>query len=101
MIVLCYVNDCILLSPKKEIINEFLISLKHGPEQFIFTNEGDIKRYLGVGVTRLDDGSGFIMTQPYLIERILQAAEIDTKITNDRLAPVVGPLLSRNENGPQ
>ena len=42
MIILCYVDDCILLSPKQEIIDEFLISLKHGPEQFIFTDEGDI-----------------------------------------------------------
>ena len=101
LIVLCYVDDCILLSPKKEIIDEFLVSLKHGPEQFIFTDEGDIERYLGVEVTRLDDDSGFKMTQPFLIERILQAAEIDTKITNDRPTPVVGPLLSRDENGPQ
>jgi len=101
MIILCYVDDCILLSPKKEIIDEFLISLKHGPEQFIFTDEGNIERYLGVEVTRLDDGSGFTMTQPFLIERILQAAEIDTSITNDRPTPVVGPLLSKDEDGPQ
>ena len=101
MIILCYVDDCILLSPNKEIIDEFLISLKHGPEQFVFTDEGNIERYLGVEVTRLDDGSGFTMTQPFLIERILQAAEIDISVTNDRPTPVVGPLLSKDEDGPQ
>ena len=75
--------------------------LKNGLEQFVFSDEGNIERYLGVEVTRLDDGSGFEMTQPFLIERILQTAEIDTKITNDMPTLVVGPLLSRDENGPQ
>ena len=101
MIVLCYVDDCILLSPEKGVIDEFLVSLKNGPEKFVFTDEGSIERYLGVEITKLADGSGFTMTQPFLIERILQAAEIDTKTTNDRPIPVVGPLLSRDEDGPQ
>ncbi len=41
------------------------------------------------------------MTQPLLIERILEAAEIDTTMTNDRPTPVVGPFLSKDENGPE
>ena len=100
MIVLCYVDDCIILSPKKEIIQDFITSLETGPEKFVFTDEGDIQRYLGVEISKLSDGSGFELTQPYLIERILEAAHIDKRMTNDRSTPVVGPVLSRDEDGP-
>ena len=100
LIVLCYVDDCIILSPKKQIIDEFIASLETGPENFVFTDEGDIQRYLGVEINTLADGTGFKLTQPHLIERILEAAHIDITMTNDRPTPVVGPLLSRDENGP-
>ena len=48
---------------------------------------------------RLDDDSGFIMTQPRFIEHILEAAQIDTCMTNSRPTPVVGPLLTRDDDG--
>ena len=101
MIILRYVSDCILLSPKKETIDAFILSLKNGPENFVFTDEGSMEKYLGVDIQKLEDGSGFTLSQPHLIERILQAAEIDLRMTNDRSVPVVGPLLSRDENGPE
>ena len=101
MIVLTYVDDCILLSPKKETIDAFILSLKNGPENFVFTDEGSMEKYLGVDIQKLQDGSGFTLSQPHLIERILQAAEIDLRMTNDRSVPAVGPLLSRDENGPE
>ena len=34
-IVLYYVDDCILLSPKKGVIDEFIKSLETGPEKFV------------------------------------------------------------------
>ena len=58
MIVLCYVDDCILLSPSKGVIEEFILSLKNGPENFVFSDEGAIYTYLGVKFSKLDDGSG-------------------------------------------
>ena len=78
----------------------FIESLKYGPEGFDFTDEGSMDKYLGVDIERLPDGAGFTMSQPYLIERILEAANIDTRMTNIRPTPVVGPLLSRDLDGP-
>ena len=101
MIFLTYVDDCILLSPKKETIDAFISSLKNGPEKFVFTDEGSIEKYLGVDIQKLEDGSGLTLSQPHLIERILQAADIDLRMTNDRSVPVVGPLLCKDENGPE
>jgi hypothetical protein len=57
-------------------------------------------KYLGVDIERLANNSGFTMTQPYLIERILEAANIDLRMTNSRPTPAIGPLLNRDEEGP-
>ena len=39
------------------------------------------------------------MLQPFLIERILEAANIDLRVTNSRSTPAVLPLLSCDEEG--
>ena len=41
------------------------------------------------------------MTQTYLIESVLDAANIDLRMTNSRPTPSVGPLLTRYEGGPK
>jgi len=101
VLVLVYVDDCIILSRDRNSIDLFIKSLEHGPEKFDFTDEGSMDKYLGVDIERLPDDKGFTMAQPYLIERILEAAQIDTRMTNSRSTPVVGPLLSRDSDGPE
>jgi hypothetical protein len=101
IIVLVYVDDCIILSRDKKSIADFIDTLTHGPEKFAFTDEGSIDKYLGVEIERLPDGSGFTMTQPFLIQRVLDAANIDMRMTNSRPTPAVLPLLSRDEEGPE
>ncbi len=102
MIILVYMDDCILISKERSSIDAFITSLKNGPENFVFTDKGELKRYLGVEISPLPDGSsGFSMTQPFLIEQILKAADIDTRMTNSRPTPAVLPLLTKDENGPE
>ena len=101
IIVLVYVDDCIILSRDKKSIESFITILTNGPEKFAFTDEGSMDKYLGVDIERLSNNSGFTMTQPYLIERILEAANIDLRMTNSRPTPAVGPLLNRDEEGPE
>ena len=78
----------------------FINTLKYGFEIFAFTDEGSLHQYLGVEIEILPDDTGFTMTQPFLIKCILEAAKIDLIITNSRPTSVVGPLLSRYEDGP-
>ncbi len=75
------------------------LNLKDGPENFVFTDEGHLDKHLGVKIRKTDEGFRFSMTQPFLIQFILWAAEIDTRMTNLRPTPVVGPLLSKDTNG--
>lgn len=99
LIILVYVDDCNLISNQSSTLKGFVESLKDGPENFIFTDKGKLDKYLGVDIKKTEDGKGFSLTQPFLIERILQAAEIDTRMTNSRTMPVVGPLLSKDPEG--
>ena len=98
MIILTYVDDCILIANKKEMLDQFIHSLKNGIEKFEFTDEGPIDKYLGVEVEKLK-GKEFILRQPFLIQRILTALNVSEGDYNSREVPVIGPLLSRDLEG--
>ncbi len=99
MIVLVYINNCILISNKQSVLKKVFIDLLNdGPENFIFTDECKLNKYFGVEIKKLDDKKGCSLTQPFLIEWILKAAKIDTRMTNSRTTPVVGPLLLKDTN---
>ena len=42
-----------------------------GPENFELTDEGDVNKFLGIEITRFDSSS-FELSQPFLIDRLLQ-----------------------------
>ena len=48
LIVLVYVDDCILISKEQSAITAFVQSLHNGPENFVFTKEGTLESYLEV-----------------------------------------------------
>ena len=50
IIVLVYVDDCIILSRDALSIDNFIATLTHGPEKFAFTDEGKLDKYLGVEI---------------------------------------------------
>ena len=85
IIVLTYVDYCIILARDKGTITKFIATLRLGPEKFDFTDEGTLDKYLGVEVQR--QPKGFSMSQPFLIERIITAANIDARMTNPKATP--------------
>jgi len=102
MIVLTYVDDCIIIGNSMEKINAFVKTMQKGPENFILTDEGEIDKYLGIEITQLD-GKRFQMAQPFLIDRIvsflgLTDNEFDVA-TNKRATPVGKPLLHKDLEG--
>ena len=99
ILVLVYVDDCIILSRDQKSVNMFINMLKYGPKIFVFTDKGSLHQYLGVEIERLPADTGFTMTQPFFIKRILEADKIDLRITNSRPTPVVGPMFLRYEDG--
>ena len=63
-----YTDDGIFCGPDKADIDKCMSDLS---SKFEITDEGDIDEYLGVKVTRLDDGR-ITLTQPHLIVSIIQ-----------------------------
>ena len=48
MILLTYVDDCIIVGPSMVYIDEFVKSMEVGPENFMLTDKGDIYKFLGI-----------------------------------------------------
>ena len=48
MVVLTYVDDCIIVGNDMNAINAFIYSMQHGPENFVLTDEGNIDKFLGI-----------------------------------------------------
>jgi len=70
IVLLTYVDDCIIISPSRESIDRLISSMQSGPENFKLTDEGGVNKLLGVEITHLNDNS-FELSQPFLIDRIL------------------------------
>ena len=96
-IVLVYVDDCIIFSKDKSVIEELLYSLQYGPENCFLTDEGDIDKYLGVDIDRSKRGSSS-MIQPYFIEMFLEAMGVNDKI-NIKKTSATEPLLHKDKDG--
>ena len=98
MIMLTYVDDCIIVGPSMGNINRFVDSMKNGDENFVLTNKGDIHKFLGIEINQLDN-KRFKISQPYLTDRIIYFLKIDANDhnieTNEKPTPVGKPLLQK------
>ena len=100
MIVLTYVDDCIIIGKDMQRIDKFIESMMNGPENFILTDEGDIDKFLGIEITQIDENR-FKISQPFLIDRIaslLGFSDVDMD-TNTKPTPVGKPLLNKDLEG--
>ena len=57
--------------------------------------------YLGVYISSFPDKKGFTLSQPFLIDRVIQALNFDPKTTKKATnnTPSGYPLLNKDENG--
>ena len=99
-IVLTYVDDCLILATTNEVIDKLVKSLKDGKENFDFTDDGDIKYYLGVEFNRSPNGT-IELKQEFLIERIIKALNFDSNELSSKPTPVVKPNLKKDLDGPK
>ena len=102
MIILVYVYDSILISKEDFTIKKFIDSMNDTPEGFEFTEEGTMNAYLGVDISTFPDGKVITFSQPFLIDKIIQALGFDPKTTKYATSniPDVYPLMNKDENGP-
>jgi hypothetical protein len=82
LILLVYVDDCIAICPESEPIMEFIRSMQN---DYDLTDEGDISGYLGIQVERKRTRNGveFHLTQPALIDRIIETIPLKDQRLHD------------------
>jgi hypothetical protein len=94
MICVCYVDDCLFFSRDSKLIDNMIVSLK---EDFDLEPEDDVSAFLGIKINELDDGQ-IELSQPALIERILEAT--DMKDCNTKGTPASTKPVGTDEYGP-
>ena len=52
LVILTYVDYCVIVSHKKYTITSLIESLNNGPENHVLTDEGDISNYFGVNINK-------------------------------------------------
>ena len=101
IIVLVYVDDCIIVGDSMARIDVLIHSLQNGPENFVLTEEGTIDKFLGINIIKRDDGT-FELSQPFLIERIVNfiKTEYESELNGKpSITPVGKPLLHKDTDG--
>lgn len=86
-IYLLYTNDSILARPDKKEIENIIKQIKE--VGLDITVEGDIQDFLGVNITRNEDGS-ILLHQPHLVDKILE----DLRLNDERVSTKDIPMAS-------
>jgi hypothetical protein len=73
LVLLAYVDDCLIFCNNKGHVDTFLRELQ---EAFTLTDEGDVATYLGMNITKNKGGTEFTLSQPHLIDRIIQSVNL-------------------------
>ena len=98
MIVLTYMDDCLIFSDEKEKMDCLLDNLR---QTFKLTDESeDVKAYLGTNVQKTSNGT-ITMTQPALIQQILQALELNGDNVRTHYTPANMILFKDNKGNPR
>ena len=93
LILITYVDDCILMSPDKSLCDDFIASMK---TEYKLEDEGDVTAYLGINVTRPSPDI-IKLNQPAMIQRIIDFM----KLTDDRMHQTpVDKVLHKDKNSP-
>ena len=92
-----YVDDCLLFVKDKSEATKIMNHLKD--LNFEITDEGTVSAYLGVDVKKIDNDT-YTLTQPYLIQRIIEALGDAIKDANTKPTPAVHKqILSKDLKG--
>ena len=94
VIVVSYVDDCILFAKCKADIDALIQSFKDDGDKYnweMTVEEGGISKYLGIKIHNLPGGA-FKFMQPGLVKRILEVTKMTNCNTKMTLTKVVAPL---------
>ena len=89
-----YTDDSILAGPDKREIDSIIKEMQQA--KLDLTIEGDLQDFLGVNISRKDDGS-IVLSQPHLVDQILEDMRLTDKNVSTKSTPAPSSkLLSRH-----
>ena len=91
VILLVYVDNCILMGTMDAVINEAVHALISSKQNFTIKDEGVVSNFLGVRIDCSDD-SMFMLTQPQLIDSIIEELNMKDN-TKPRAVPACSSKL--------
>ena len=94
VIILIYVDDCIIISKNKQSIIKTLELLR---KSYTITDEGEMEEYLVMQLERNDDT--IRMSQPLLINRIIEAIPAMKKENPVKYPALPSVILTKDTNG--
>jgi hypothetical protein len=93
-----WVDDCLIFSREKEFADNLIIALKR---KFTLSEEGDVSAYLGVKMDLNIETGQVTMSQPFLIQRIIELLGDAISEANIKDTPAVyKEILHKDELGP-
>jgi histone deacetylase 1/2 len=96
IIIVLYVDDCILFARSDAVLDNFLSNLK---DSFTLTSAMDVGAFLGIDIRR--NAEGFLeLTQPGLIGKIVEACGLETE-SKRHDTPAVTTILRKDVGGDQ
>ena len=96
--VITWVDDCLVFAKDKALADKLIKDLQ---EKFTLTEEGDVSAYLGVQLDINKEKGTVTMTQPFLIDRIIDLLGDAVKEANIKSTPsVYKEVLHKDELGP-
>ena len=90
-----YTDDTIITAPNNKLIDDVIKDIQKAGLKV--TDEGDIEDFLGVNITRTDDGS-IHLHQPHLIHQILQDLNIQENAGVKEIPAKSSEILSRHSS---
>ena len=96
VIVLVYVDNCLIFSRDKDKINQLIDKLKN-KEKLDLIDEGDVDKYLGVEIEWNKEDKSITFKQTFLIQRFIELAGLSD--SNQVYITAVNPTLSKDLEG--
>jgi hypothetical protein len=94
-----WVDDCLIFAKNKELADKLIKDLQR---DFTLSEEEDVSAYLGVKMEIDNDNNTVTMSQPFLIDRIIELLGDAVKEANVKDTPAVyKEILHKDEMGPE
>ena len=97
---LVYIDDCIVFGPDNRAIDDVVTDLHNSSQNFTINDQGEVGNLLGIQIQKRDDGS-IILTQPHLIDSIIQHLHLQSRSNPKGTPSITTKLLHKDANGPE